>query len=174
MLDGPGLPESWQGPRDRRQRGGGRLFRAEGTCRTPSPLPASLGCFFPLAGRGCREVGPVPGSRGSVAVLAGSPSLLVQKPGTCGGLDPAKIARSGWGREKGGWRRATKDRGGLGPPKTICCRAPRHAQDVLAYCPYRDQALRDALSGTERVAWGHPVAPASTWDGRPDRSERQL
>jgi hypothetical protein len=46
VLDGPGLPESWQGPRDRRQRGGGRLFRAEGTCRTPSPLPASLGVVF--------------------------------------------------------------------------------------------------------------------------------
>jgi hypothetical protein len=137
-------------------------------------LPA-WGLFFPARGSGLSRGRTRAGKPRQRRWLAGSPSLLVQKPGTRSGLDPGKNCPVGLGREKGGWRRATKDRGGLGPPKTICCRAPpRHAQDVLAYCPYRDQALRDALSGTERVAWGHPVAPASTWDGRPDRSDRSF
>lgn len=125
------------------------LVRAEGACRTPSPLPAGQ-YLFPLAGRVCRGRSRCREAEASV--------LLVQKIARDNtrwiGSEQANIARSGWARK--GRRRKIKP-GWDGPPKkcqrvkdTLAAAGLLLAtpQDALAYCPYRDHALRNALSGT--------------------------
>lgn len=146
------------------------LVRAEGACRTPSPLPAGQ-FFFPLAGRVCRGRSRCREAEASVLLVQ-----TIARDTRWIGSEQANIARSGWARKgrrrkiKPGWEaKESKTRsllqGSSSPrPKTL---SPI-ARTEIRYSGTRSQEH-------EQRAWFIPsVAPSVFHMGWTPPSERQL
>lgn len=127
------------------------LVRAEGACRTPSPLPAGQ-YLFPLAGRGLSRSVPVPGSRGKRPCPKDSPRQHAVDWIRASKYRPVRL---------GAKRATTKNQARLGwatkkesksQRHARCCRAPpRHAPRRSRLLPVprsctQERALRNMNS----------------------------